>query len=135
VPAFEKTFFVMTPADAAFDVLSDPARLADYVPTIRLVDSTAVDGALDVDADLQDRDGAPATDYTADRASGRIEWGRPEPDYGGSISISGGTTRTASVTLRLHTPERGAETEAVSRVFDEAVANIRRVLSGRPSTA
>jgi len=129
MPSLEKRFIVMTAADAAFDVLSDPARLAAYVPTIRLVDSIAVDGALDVDADLKERDGAPAAGYTADRATGRIEWGRPAPAYGGSITISGGTSRTSSVTLQLHTPDDGADADAVGRVFEEAVDNIRRLLS------
>jgi hypothetical protein len=126
----EKTFIVMTGADTAFDVLSDPMRLADYVPALDLVDSTAVDGELDPDADLKERDGAPAGEYMADRATRSIEWGRPSPDYGGSITIATGTTNTSRVTVRLHTAP-DADREGVTRMFDESVADIRRILSGR----
>jgi hypothetical protein len=127
----EKTFIVMTGADTAFDVLSDPMRLADYVPTLDLADSTAVDGELDVDADLKERDGAPAGAYTADRATRRIDWGGPAPDYGGSIEIVTGTARTSRVTLRVHTRDGTADADTVATLFDEAISNIRRLLSGR----
>jgi hypothetical protein len=120
----------MTGADTAFEILSDPVRLPDYVPTLRLEDSTAVEGELDVDADLAERDGAPAAGFTADRATRRIEWGRPSPEYGGSIEISESTTNTARVTLRLHTLDEG-DASATARVVEEAIANMRRLLSGR----
>lgn len=126
----EKHFTVTTGADRAFDYLADPVRLPEYVSTIHLEDSTAVEGELDVDADLADRDGAPAAGFVADRATRRIDWGRPEHGYGGSIEISPGTTNTAGVVLRLRTRD-DADPDAVTRIFDQTVANIRRVLSGR----
>lgn len=119
-----------TGADRAFDYLADPLRLPEYVSTVRLEDSTAVEGELDVDADLGERDGAPAVGFVADRATLRIAWGRPERDYGGSIEITPGTTNTAGVVLRLHTRDDIDDGE-VTRIFDQTVANIRRVLSGR----
>lgn len=126
----EKTFLVMASAERAFELLSDPVRLGGWVPTLRLEDSTAIDGADDADAELGERSGAPAVPYTADRTTGRIAWGRPEPDYGGSIDIVPGTTRTASVTVRLHTSGRADDPE-VGRIFDAAIANMRRLLSER----
>ena len=120
----------MTGADRAFELLSDPARLADWVPTLRLDDSTAIDGADDADAALGERDGAPAVAYTADRATGHIGWGRPSPEYGGSIDIARGTASTSSVTVRLHTTGISDEAE-VGRVFEAAIANLRRMLSSR----
>lgn len=119
-----------TGADRAFDYLADPVRLPEYVSTIRLEDSSAVDGELDVDADLVERGGAAPAGFVADRATRRIEWGRPEHGYGGSIEVARGTTNTAGVTLRLHTRD-DVDTDEVSRIFDQTVANIRRVLSGR----
>ena len=119
----------MAGADAAFDVLSDPVRLPDWVPTIRLEESAAIEGEADADADLAERGGAPEAGFVADRATRTITWGRPEHDYGGSISVSESTRSTADVTLRLHT-RQGADAEAVTRVFDQAVSNIRRLLSG-----
>ena len=124
----------MTGAEAAFDYLSDPARLADYVPTMQLEDSIAVEGELDTDADLAGRNGAREARFLADRVTRRIEWGRPEGDYGGSIVVTTGTTNTAGVTVRLHTRD-DTDVEAFTRVFDQAVANIRRLLvRGRSAT-
>ena len=122
----------MTGADAAFDYLSDPVRLPDYVPTMRLEDSIAVEGELDTDADLAGRDGAGEAGFIADRATRRIAWGRADGDYGGSIVVAAGTTNTASVTVRLHTRD-GANIEEVTRIFDQAVTNIGRLLVGRRS--
>lgn len=126
----EKQFTVTTGADAAFGVLSDPLRLPDYVPTLRLDDSTAVEGELDVDADLPGRNGAPAAGFVADRATRHIEWGRADGDYGGSIDVAEGTTNSAGVTIKLRT-RPDADAAEVSRIFDQAVSNIRRLLSGR----
>ena len=117
-------------ADAAFDFLSDPVRLPDYVSTMRLEDSTAVEGTLDVDADLAERDGAPEAGFLADRATRHIEWGRAGSDYGGSIEVAVGTTNTSSITLRLHTRDT-ADVAEVARVFEATISNIRRNLSGR----
>ncbi|HEX2753961.1 MAG TPA: hypothetical protein VHM48_00770 [Candidatus Limnocylindrales bacterium] len=120
----------MVGADAAFDFLADPVRLPEYVPTMRLEDSTAVEGELDVDADLRERGGAPDAGFVADRPTRRIEWGRPGSDYGGSIVVAAGTTNTADVTIRLRTRD-DANVEEVSRVFDQAISNIRRLLLRR----
>ncbi len=120
----------MSGADVAFDLLSDPVRLPEYVPTMRLEDSTAVEGELDVDADLRARDGAPDAGFLADRTTRRIEWGRPGGDYGGSIDVTPGTTNTSKGTVRLRTRD-DADVEEVTRVVDQAVANIRRLLLGR----
>ena len=126
----ERTFLVMTGADAAFDFLSDPVRLPEYVPTLRLEDSTAVEGELDVDADLSARDGAPAAGFVADRKTRRIDWGLPDDGYGGSLEVTVTTANTARVTLRLRTSAAADQAE-VATVVDQAVANIRRLLSGR----
>jgi hypothetical protein len=120
----------MSGADVAFDFLSDPIRLPEYVPTMRLEDSTAVEGELDVDADLRERDGAPDAGFLADRKTRRIEWGRPGSDYGGSITVTEGTANTSRVTIRLQVRD-DADAEEVTRVVDQAVANIRRLLLGR----
>jgi len=120
----------MSGADVSFAFLSDPVRLPEYVPTMRLEDSTAVEGELDVDADLRERDGAPDAGFLADRRTRHMEWGRAGGDYGGSIDVAPGTTNTSSVTIRLRTRDE-ADVDQVTRAFDQAVANIRRLLLGR----
>jgi hypothetical protein len=120
----------MTAPEPAFDILSDPARLPDYVPTLRLEDSIAIEGEADADAVMAERDGAPEAGYVADRKTRTITWGRPDHDYGGSITVGESTSSTANVTVRLHT-RADADPEAVGRVFDQAVSSIRRMLTGR----
>jgi hypothetical protein len=100
------------------------------VPTVRLEESIAVEGELDVDVDLAARGGAPGAGFVADRATRHVAWGRPDHGYGGSIDVSDGTANTASVTVRRHTREESDGAE-VARVFDQSIANIRRALSGR----
>jgi hypothetical protein len=126
----ERTFIVMAGADAAFDLLSDPVRLPEYVPTLRLVDSIAIEGEADPDADLAERDGAPEAGFVADRKTRTISWGRPEHDYAGSITLAEGTASTADITIRLHTRD-DADGDEVSRVFEQAMANIRRLVTRR----
>jgi hypothetical protein len=104
--------------------------LPEYVPTMQLVDSIAVEGELDVDADLRERDGAPDAGFVADRKTRHIEWGRPDRDYHGSIDVAEGTTNTCAITVGLHT-RADADVAEITRVFDQAVANIRRLLMGR----
>lgn len=122
----------MAGADTTFDLLSDPGRLPDYVPTLRLEDSIAIEGEADADDEtaLAERAGAPEAGYVADRRTRTIRWARPEHDYAGSIVIAEGTTSTASVTVRIHVRD-GADETAVGRVFDEALAKIRSLVMRR----
>jgi hypothetical protein len=126
----ERTFLVMATADAAFDLLSDPLRLPEYVPTMRLEESIAIEGEADADADLAERDGAPEAAFLADRNTRTITWGRPEHDYRGSITVRESTASTADITVRLHTRD-DADAEAVGRMFEEAVGSIRRLAMRR----
>ncbi len=120
----------MAGADPAFDFLSDPIRLPEYVAVMELEDSIAVEGELDTDADIGERDGAPDAGLIADRKTRHMEWGRAGSDYHGSIDVAVGTTSTAGVTIRLHTRD-DADADEVGRVLDQAVARIRRLLMVR----
>jgi hypothetical protein len=97
---------------------------------MRLEDSIAVEGELDVDADLPERDGAPDAGFVADRLTRRIDWGRPGADYGGSIVIAAGTTSTSSITIHLRTRDDAGDDE-VARALDQAIASIKRRLMTR----
>ena len=125
----ERTFLVMAGADTTFELLSDPGRLADYVPTLRLEDSIAIEGEADADdaVTLAERGGVPEAGFVADRTTRTISWGRPERDYGGSISVVESTTSTATVTVRLHTRE-DADAVAVTRLFEQALSRIRSLV-------
>lgn len=127
---FEKRITVMAGADAAFEALSDPVRLPDYVPIIELVDSVGLDGAADLDADLEEREGAPDAAFFADRKTRRIAWGNPDAGYGGSIEIEAGTSLTSAITVRLRTRD-DLDQAAAQRVFDESLAKLRQVVARR----
>lgn len=122
----------MAGADTAFDLLSDPVRLPDYVPTLRLEDSIAIEGEADADDEtaLAERAGAPEAGFVADRKTRSISWGRPEHDYAGSIVVAESTTSTANVTVRIHVRD-DADQVAVTRVFDEALSKIRTLAMRR----
>lgn len=122
----------MAGADTTFELLSDPGRLADYVPTLRLEDSIAIEGEADPDdeAALAERGGAPEAGFVADRKTRTISWGRPDHDYAGSIVVAEGTTSTANVTVRIHVRD-DADEAAVRRVFDEALSKIRSLVMRR----
>ena len=76
---FERTFTVGVGADAAFAYLADPVHLPDYLPTVAHVESIAIDGADDPDAEAT---GQP-TRLTPDARSSRIEWARPGTGHEG----------------------------------------------------
>lgn len=128
----ERTFLVMAGSDTVFDLLSDPVRLPEYVPTLRLEDSIAIEGEADADDEttLAERGGAPEAGFLADRKMRTISWARPEHDYAGSIVVAESTTSTANVTVRLHVRD-DADTAAVTRVFDEALSKIRTLAMRR----
>jgi hypothetical protein len=126
----ERTFTVFAGADAAFDFLSDPVHLPEYVSTMHLEDSIAVEGELDPDADLAERAGAPEAGFVADRTTRRITWGRPGADYGGSITVEASTSSSSSVTIRLRTRD-DADADEVARIVDQAVSSLRRLLVRR----
>jgi hypothetical protein len=121
---------VMAPAGIAFDLLSDPVRLPDYVPSLRLEDSIAIEGEADPDEDLAERDGAPEAGFVADRKTRTITWGRPEHDYAGSIVVTESTASTADIAIHLHTRD-DAGADAVAGAMDQAVSNIRRLVARR----
>ena len=128
----ERTFIVMAGPDAAFDVLSDPLRLPDYVPILRLEDSIAIEGEADPDdaSAIAERDGAPEAGFVADRRTRTITWARPDRDYSGSITVAESTASTANVTVRIHTRD-DADADAVAKAFDQAVSSIRRLVMAR----
>ena len=122
----------MAGADAAFELLADPPRLPDYVPTLRLEDSIAIEGEADPDAPeaITERDGAPEASFVADRRTRTIRWGRPDHDYHGSIEVAESTASTANVTVRIHT-RADADEAAVTKAFDQSLASIRRMVMAR----
>lgn len=122
----------MAGADTTFDLLSDPVRLPEYVPTLRLEDSIAIEGDADADdeAALAERGGAAETGYLADRPTRTISWARPDHDYAGSIIVAASTASTATVTVRIHVRD-DADQAAVSRAFEDALSKIRSLVMRR----
>jgi hypothetical protein len=126
---FERTTTVGVGADAAFALLGDPARLADYVPAMTHVESLAVDGDLGDEADLEGEPADRQARFVADPATRRVDWGT-EGGYHGSAIVTPGTASTSSVTVRLHFPA-GMDVARVDELLDQTARNLRRLLSGR----
>jgi hypothetical protein len=126
---FERSTTVGVGADAAFAYLADPSRLGEYVPTMTHVESIAIDGELGDDPDPEAGTAGHQARFVADSASRRIEWGSGDA-YRGSATVSPGTASTSQVVLRLHFGDE-VDTPEVDRLLDEAMRNVRRLLSGR----
>lgn len=127
---FERSAMVGVKADVAFAFLSDPSRLPEYVATVTHVDTTAVDGEVELEVDAAGHE-TGVVRFLADPVARRIEWGRTGTDYAGSIAIDEGPiSDTSQVTLRLHTSDESDAVE-VERVVNQTVRNIGRLLVRR----
>ena len=129
--AFERTTTVGVGAEAAYEILADPRRLSEYVPTIEHVDTIVVDG----DPDASPEEGASGSDapearFFADRTTRRIEWEGPGTGNEVSITVAEGTASTSQVTIGVVVGD-DADPAEVERILDQAARNVRRLLSGR----
>ncbi len=122
---FERTFTVGVGADAAFAYLADPVHLPDYLPTVVHVDSVAIDGADDPDAEAT---GEP-TRFLPDAGARRIEWGRAGSGYEGSFTVEPGTASTSQVTIRLRLRD-DAPAEEIERMLAQAARSIGSKVRG-----
>ncbi len=125
---FERTTTVGVGGDTAFAFLSDPSRVSDYVSTMALEDSTAVDG--DPAAEPEGYEAVAEAHFLADASTRRIEWGLPGESYEGSMTVTPGTASTSQVTVRLHLRD-DVDAAAVDRVLDQSIRSLQRLLSGR----
>ena len=122
---FERTFTVGVGADAAFAYLADPVHLPDYLPTVAHVDSIAIDGADEPDAEST---GEP-TRFFPDAGARRIEWGVPGSGYEGSFAVEPGTTSTCQVTIRLRLRD-DVPAEEIERMLAQAARSIGSKVRG-----
>lgn len=122
---FERTFTVGVGADAAFAYLADPVHLPDYLPTVVHVESIAIDGADDADAEAT---GQP-TRFLPDAGARRIEWGVPGSGYEGSFTVESGTSSTSQVTIRLRLRD-DAPSEEIERMLAQAGRSIGSKVRG-----
>jgi hypothetical protein len=126
---FERSTTVGVGGDAAFAFLADPSRLAEYVPALTHVESIAIDGELGDGTDPEAGKAGHQARFIADSATRRIEWGSGGA-YGGSATVTPGTASTSQVALRLHFGD-DIDTTEVEGMLDEAIRNLRRLLTGR----
>lgn len=127
---FERSTTVGVGADAAFAFLAEPERLPSWVPVMTLVEATAVEGELHVEAEVEGRQETGQARFVPDRSRRSLEWGRDGRDYSGSLVVEPGTASTCRVVLRLHLPD-DRDPAATERVLDQAMRNLGRLLSGR----
>lgn len=125
MPDFERSITVPVDPDTAFDYVSDPKHLPEFVST--MTGARRKPGQqkteLHVTAEVGGRHEEGDTRFRSDRWSKSVDWGS-HPDYRGTIRIEGadGTGSRVSLMLRIRDP-RG-EARQIERAMDETMANL-----------
>ena len=124
---FERTVTVNAAADAAFEFLTDPSNLPQYVATMVKAEPLS-GGLLRVAADVQGRHEEGDAQIRVDRAGRRMDWSGPsESGYSGWLQVSA-SGDASSVTIHIDVANDQDEAE-IDRVLDETAANLQRLLA------
>jgi uncharacterized protein YndB with AHSA1/START domain len=130
---YERTATIRARATDAFEYLSDPRHLPEYVATMTGA-QPAGQGQLRVAAEVEGRHEEGEATFRADPRIRRLEWGREGHDYRGWLSVAeSGGEASSSVTIHLETHDDSDPSE-IERVLDETLANIERAV-GRKAGA
>jgi ribosome-associated toxin RatA of RatAB toxin-antitoxin module len=131
MPDFERSITVPVDPDTAFDYVSDPSHLPEFVATMTGARRRPGQqrSELHVTADVGGRHEEGDTRFRADRWSRSIDWGS-HPDYRGTMRVerSGETGSEISLLLRIRDP-RG-ENRQIEQVMDETMTRLAARLSG-----
>jgi hypothetical protein len=129
MPDFERRVTVGLDADAAFDLLAEPARLPLWLVGVRLDDSIAVDGDP---ARQEVGDGAPQAPparFVVDRHARRVEWAAPGDEYSATLEVKPMLAGMSAVTVRLHARD-AVDVPRAEQALDAAVKALGRRLTG-----
>jgi len=127
----ERTVTVTVRADAAYAYLSDPAHLADFVPTMEHVHTEVVDGTeAAADAPDETQSDAPRARFFTDSATRTVEWAAPGAGLAFHVTVEQGTSLTSRLTIRVQA-DGEPEPATLEDLADRIVANLRRGLARR----
>jgi uncharacterized protein YndB with AHSA1/START domain len=127
MPDFEKSHDIAASPDATWAVVSDPHRLADWVPTARS-SSPAGDSTVRLQGESHGHDYDTDGGFIADDSAKRLSWNSPRvPGYEGVLTVTGyGTGSRVTVRVTLPDVPVGAGTE-LERGLGEALDRIGRL--------
>jgi uncharacterized protein YndB with AHSA1/START domain len=117
VPDFEQSREMNAGPDAVWRMVSDPRRLADWVPTARS-SRPAGEAGVQLEGESHGHDYDIRSRFAADDATRRLSWDSPRhTGYQGSLAVTEGGTGSL-VTVRVTIPDvpSGAEAEILHGV-------------------
>ena len=123
MPDFERSQQLPVDVSTAYDYLSDPSHLPDFIATMSSARQAGPDGLLHVTAEVHGRHEEGDAAFRADPGSRTISWGDAAADYHGSIQVHALDQTTSSAHLALHTRD-DAERRGVERALDMTMANL-----------
>jgi uncharacterized protein YndB with AHSA1/START domain len=135
MPDFERSITVPVDPDTAFDYVSDPRHLPEFVATMtgarRRPGQQKTE--LHVTAEVAGRHEEGDTRFRADRWSKSVDWGS-HPDYRGTMRIERDGEAGSRISLHLRIRDPRGEHRQIERTMDETMAALAERL-GRGTQA
>src|SRR5581483_10247814 len=126
MPEFEGSREMSAAPQAVWRLVSDPRRLAEWVPPATSSRPAGQD-SVELKGDSHGHDYDTRSGFVADEAAGRLSWDSPRHSgYAGVLTVTGHEAGSL-VTVRVSIPDipAGADAE-VSRGLDETLDRIER---------
>ena len=121
MPDFEHSQEIGAAPDAVWRLVSDPRRLADWVPTAT-ASSPAGEDAVHLRGESHGHDYDTRGGFVADDAARRLSWDSPRyPGYRGTLLVAG-QAGGSRVTVRVTIPD------ALARADEEITRGLRETL-------
>lgn len=127
MPEFEKSREIAASPDVTWALVSDPGRLAEWVPTTRS-SSSAGDNAVRLQGESHGHDYDTDGGFVTDDSARRLSWDSPRiPGYEGLLTVAGHGSG-ALVTVRVTLPDVPEDARGeLERGIGEALDRIARL--------
>ncbi|HYO44610.1 MAG TPA: SRPBCC family protein [Candidatus Limnocylindrales bacterium] len=125
MPDFERSITVPVDPDTAFDYVSDPRHLPEFVAT--MTGARRKPGQqkteLHVTAEVDGRHEEGDTRFRTDRWSKSVDWGT-HPDYRGTMRVERADDAGSRISLLLRIRDPRGEDRHIERVMDQTMTNL-----------
>lgn len=131
MPDFERSITVAVDPDTAFDYVSDPSHLPEFVATMTGARRRPGQqrSELHVTAEVGGRREEGDTRFRTDRWSRSVDWGS-HPDYRGTMRIEGAGEAGSRISLLLRIRDPRGEQRQIEQVMDETMQTLAKRLAG-----